>query len=261
MPLCYINADDFGLHRDIDAGIMTCVAAGRVTGVSLSPNGSGLDWNLARTLSGQVDLGVHVTLVGEPWLSDKRFFPSWSRLMPWLLLPGRKQVLEREIRSQIEAMIHHGLQPTHLDSHQHVHVMSPIWSICCRLAAEYNIRRVRVPATPTRAIAKPSLAGRVLQRLSERRSRERPGSLPCVGIAWAGHNTNEIFDRELDASGGRDVELVAHPACDTPSLRERYGAWKFDWETERAALLSDAFGDACTRLGYRIARSGDAAGR
>lgn len=255
MPLCYINADDFGLHRDIDRGIVACVDAGRVTGLSLSPNGTSVDWTLARELASRVDVGLHATLVGESWLSDKRLFASWSRLMPWLLLPGRKTLLEREIRLQVERMLENDLRPTHLDSHQHVHPMSPIWQLCRKLAAEYGIGRIRVPATPTRAIAKQSLSGRVLQRLSEARAAQVAGAMPCIGIAEAGHNTAARLTHELESSNQQDVELVAHPAFDTSSLRERYGFWKFDWETERNALLSEPFSEACARLGYQIGRA------
>jgi chitin disaccharide deacetylase len=255
MPLCHINADDFGLHRDIDRGVIACVEAGRVTGVSVSPNGTDLQWALARELASRVDVGIHVTLVGEPWMSQKRFLSSWAKLMPWLLLPGRRALLEREMRQQIQAMLDNGITPTHLDSHQHVHPMSPIWQICRRLATEFDIRRLRVPATPTRAIAKRSFSGSVLQRLSERRAAELPDMLRCIAIAEAGHNTASRLEEELQASNGQDVELVAHPAFDTPALRERYGSWRFDWETERSALLSDEFGEACKRLGYHFGRA------
>lgn len=252
MPTVHVNADDFGLHRDIDRGIARCIEAGRVTGFSICANGAAIDWAMARDLAATARAGLHVTLVGEPWLTRPEVrFASWSRLVPWLALPGRRGMLDAEVRAQVRAMLDNGLTPTHLDSHQHVHVMPTIWPTCAAVAAEFNIPRVRVPATPTRSIAKQSVAGRVLQYLSERRA--TPASLPCIGVAAAGHNTVEILTRELAASGGRDVELVAHPAIDTPSLRERYGAWLFDWTGETDALLSDAWGDAVARLGYRIA--------
>lgn len=252
MPFVHVNADDFGLHRDIDRGIAACVERGRVTGLSVCANGAAIDWAMARDLAARAQVGVHVTLVGEPWLTRPEVrFASWSRLVPWLALRGRGAMLEAEVRAQIEAMLAAGVRPTHLDSHQHVHVMPTIWPTCARLAAEYGIPRVRVPMTPSASIAKPSIAGRVLQALSRRRA--TAASLPCIGIASAGHNDVEILSRELAASGGRDVELVAHPAFDTPSLRERYGAWQFDWTRETDALLSDAWGEACGSLGYRIA--------
>ena len=251
MPIVHVNADDFGLHADIDRGILQCVDAGRVTGVSVATNGVAIDRSAMRLLSRRVQVGVHVTLVGEPWLSSAHFFSSWSSLLPWLALPGRGPELATEVRAQLRKMLDAGVMPTHLDSHQHVHVMPSIWPIVMQVAREHGIGRVRVPATPDRRIAKPSLAGRALQRLAE--LRRGPTSLPCIGIARAGHNTAERLIEELTAAKGADVELVAHPGIDTPALQAKYGAWKFDWKTEQAALLSDEWGAACARIGYRIA--------
>lgn len=251
MPLLHINADDFGLHRDIDRGILRCVDAGRVTGVSVAANGSALDWSAVRGLAKRVNVGVHVTLVGEPWLTLPKLFANWSTLVPWLMAPGRSAVLEREVRAQVLAMREAGITPTHLDSHQHVHVMPTIWPVVLRVAEAFHIPRVRVPAVPDRRIAKRSLAGRALQWLSERR--RTPESWPCIGIAHAGQNTVEILTRELASAKGADVELVAHPAIDTPELQSRYPAWRFDWKTETDALLSEEWGRAVEAAGYQFA--------
>lgn len=251
MPIVHANADDFGLHRDIDRGIARCVEAGRVTGFSICANGGAIDWTLARELSWAADAGVHVTLVGERWLTRPLHFANWARLVPWLLLPGRRAMLDLEIAAQIDSIASRDVAIRHLDSHQHVHVMPILWPACVAAATRAKIARVRVPFAFDRRIAKQSPAGRVLQRLSERRA--AADAWPCIGVAAAGHNDVEILRRELAASGGRDVELVAHPAIDTPELRSRYGGWRFDWTRETEALLSDEWGDAVARLGYRIA--------
>src|SRR4051794_17886310 len=81
MPTVLVNADDFGLHRDIDRGILDCVEAGVVQSVSFSPQGESLDWNALRNLHDRgVRVGLHVTLVGEPWLTDGRIIPGWKDL-------------------------------------------------------------------------------------------------------------------------------------------------------------------------------------
>jgi predicted glycoside hydrolase/deacetylase ChbG (UPF0249 family) len=195
-----------------------------------------------RALARRVQVGVHVTLVGEPWLTRALLFKSWSTLLPWLALPGRQPLLEAEVHAQVRAMVKAGVTPAHLDSHQHVHVMPRIWPVVERVAREHGIGRIRIPATPDRRIAKRSLGGIGLQRLAQ--SRHSQDSLACIGIAHAGHNT---------AADGVDVELVAHPGIHTAALQSHYASWRFDWRTEQAALLSPEWGAACTRLGYDIA--------
>lgn len=251
MPLLHINADDFGLHADMDRGILACVDAGRVTGVSVAVNGQSFDSLAVRALAQRVQVGLHVTLVGESWLTLPKSFKNWSTLVPWLAWPGHAAQLEREVRAQLAALQDAGVAPTHVDSHQHVHMMPTIWPAVRRMAREAGIKRVRVPATPDRRIAKQSAAGKILQYLAERR--REPASMPCIGIAQAGHNTAERLAVELEAACGVDVELVAHPGIDTPELQARYPDWKFDWRTEQAALMSGEWGEAVARLGYRIA--------
>jgi chitin disaccharide deacetylase len=255
MPFIHVNADDFCLHPDIDHGIWQCVDAHRLSGVSVCATVPAMDWAAVRDLKERgLAIGVHLTLVGEPWLTQPRLFGSWATLVPWLLLPGRSRVLEREMRGQITLMIQNGVMPSHLDSHQHVHVMPTVWPIVKRLAGEFNIPHVRVPATPDAKLAKSSPAGRVLQAMASKR--RGANDLPCIGIAHAGHNTVERLIEELDGCKGADVELVAHPGRDTPELQSKYAAWKFDWKTEQAALLSDAWGEALDRRGYTIGRRG-----
>ena len=81
-----VNADDFGLHRDINRGILDCVERGRVQSVSFSPIGRAIDWPKLAELARQgVRTGIHVTLVGEPWGTDGRLFKNWKELARHLI--------------------------------------------------------------------------------------------------------------------------------------------------------------------------------
>ncbi len=46
---------------------------------------------------------------------------------------------------------------------------------------------------------------------------------------------------------------MAHPGRNTKDLQTRYSAWKFDWDSEREALLSAEFADAVEHDGYSFA--------
>ena len=258
MPTLLINADDFGLHPDIDRGILTGIDAGRLTGVSVCANGPCVDWSVVRGLQQQgIDVGVHVTLVGERWLTQPWTIRKWTTLLPWLALPGRAALVRAEIAAQVDRFLEQGVRPTHLDSHQHVHVFANIWRPCQAIAGERGIPRIRVPRAASPAAVKRSSAGWVLEHLSRRRLHglNHPAAGPaCIGLAAAGHNTGEIYARELDGAQGGDVEVVAHPGFASPALQQTYAEWQFDWEAEREALLSDAFAAACDRNGYALDR-------
>ena len=261
MPTVLVNADDFGLHADIDRGILQCVEAGVVQSLSFCPQGQSLDWNKLHELTrAGVRVGLHVTLVGEPWGSDGRAVPHWKSLVKQLTFGGRamREAVEREINWQVRQCIDHGVDLSHIDSHQHVHAFGGVWQPVLRVASERNIPRVRVPWCPRWKIIKKNVGGIALQTLSARlgrRVKETMGSfLPILGVAHAGHNTAGIYERELSCLGGvGDIELCVHPGVNTPQLEQRYGGWRFDWTGERDALLCRRFADAVSGSGYTLA--------
>ena len=257
-----VNADDFGLHRDIDRGILDCVERFRVQSVSFSPTGRALDWKkLAELNRAGVRIGVHITLVGEPWASDGRVIANWWEFLKRLILQSQqmKEAVACEIQQQVQICKDQGFNPqmlAHLDSHQHVHVFANVWDVCFRVARKHGIPRIRIPWCPARRIAKRGLPGLALQFLARQRSQQMQSFLPCLGLAHAGRNTAEIFGRELQysaSSGHPDVEMVVHPGRNTPELKSRDPDWDFDWEGERAALLSTQFADAAAANGYVLA--------
>jgi predicted glycoside hydrolase/deacetylase ChbG (UPF0249 family) len=254
-----VNADDLGLHPDIDRGIFDCIEKGRVQSVSFSPQGRSLDWEkLGELQRNGVRVGLHITLVGEPWISDGRVIANWKELVRRLtFFPSQmRRDVEEEIARQFECCAQNGLDPctlSHVDSHQHVHVFSRIWLPCLTHARQYGIPRVRIPWSPSWRMIKKNIGGIALQTIARRRRGAIRGFLPCLGLAHAGHNTAAILGAELSCANGSDVELCVHPGVNTPDLERRYADWRFDWTGERDALLSSQFADAVKSSGFQFA--------
>jgi chitin disaccharide deacetylase len=258
IPALLINADDFGLHEDIDRGILDCIEQGRIQSISFSPQGQSLEWKKLPDLQRHgVRVGLHVTLIGEPWLSDGRLIHNWKALIQQLLVSAQmRHAVEAEISRQFHACAEHGLDPqslAHVDSHQHVHAFGGIWQPCLKLARQFGIPRVRVPWCPSWRIIKKNAGGIALQAIASRRRRDVAGFLPCMGIAHAGHNTTAILKQELACGIKQDCELVAHPGVNSSGLESRYADWRFDWTGERDSLLSQEFAEAVAANGFRFA--------
>src|SRR5579863_8687810 len=214
-----INADDFGLHADINRGISDCVERGPVQSVSFCATGQAVEWEkLQEWKRHGVLMGLHVTLVGEPWATDGRVFQGWKELASGLQFQRRaiREDVNREIRRQFQLCADNGLDPhtlSHVDSHQHVHVLGGVWQPCVDLAREYGIPRIRVPWCPSWRAIKKSFGGVALQVMSRRRASEREGSLPCLGLAHAGRNTIATYSHELNCAA-RAADITAHPAVE-----------------------------------------------
>lgn len=250
-----VNADDFGLHPDINRGILDCVAAGTVRRISVSPAGGAVDWPaLLDTRSAGTRLGLHLTLTGEPWVTTGVLIPDWAGLARRIAVGGRGflGMIEAEINAQIRLLRDHGVSPEHLDSHQHVHVMPLLWPMCRRLATANGITRLRTPATPNWGLVRRSGAAVILQLLALQRRRQCRDSFLCLGVARCGTYTMTSLERELALAAGNDIELISHPGMTTPSVVARYAAWHYDWSTERELLISKAFGPMVARHGYEL---------
>lgn len=252
-----VNADDLGLHLDIDRGIEKAHLEGVVTSTSISAVGETFEngVSVCRRCP-HLDVGVHFTLVGERPLIDParlgglvtregRFEESHPSLIRKVLTGQVSRAAVRlELEAQLERVKNAGLLPTHLDSHQHVHLLPRIWPVVVELAHKHGISWIRVPAFSPVGAGAPGaiLVGlrtglNVLQRLR----RATLGSLRAADVTPAlgssGHLTVErILGGVAPAPPGALLELVAHPGVTTASLEARYD-WGFDWSGETDALI------------------------
>jgi predicted glycoside hydrolase/deacetylase ChbG (UPF0249 family) len=130
-----VNADDFGQSAGINRGVIQAHEQGIVTSTSLM-----VRWPAAAAAATyarahpRLSVGLHVDL-GE----------SIYRGGEWVALYERvdrhdARALETEIRAQL-ALARELLRrdPTHLDSHQHVHTEEPVRSILDAMARELNV--------------------------------------------------------------------------------------------------------------------------
>ena len=125
-----VNADDFGRSAGINAGIMRAHLEGLVTSTSLM-----VRWPAAATAAQlargcpRMSLGLHLDL-GESAFRDG----EW-RAVYEVVDATDAQAVEREARAQLERFrVLVGVDPTHVDSHQHVHRGGAVAAVVDELA-------------------------------------------------------------------------------------------------------------------------------
>jgi predicted glycoside hydrolase/deacetylase ChbG (UPF0249 family) len=265
-----VNADDLGLHVDIDRGIERAHREGIVTSASLAAVGASFEHALeVCRRCPELDVGVHLALVGERPLSnpaslgdlvngDGRFLEAHPALVARsLTLRLERSAVLRELEAQIEKVEHAGFRPSHLDGHQHVHLLPGIWPVVVELARRHGIRWVRVPSFAplgTRGAGARRLALRLGLNVLQRARRAGLDGLRSAdstpALAESGRLTVQAIRRALGTvPAGSVAELVTHPGVTTPALEARYD-WGYDWSGEtdaltapdlRAAILDDGF--------------------
>lgn len=130
-----VNADDFGLSDGVNEGIAVAHEQGILTSASLM-----VRWPAASMAAAYarahpaLSVGLHLdlgewTFRGEAWQLAYEVVPL-----------DNTAAVTKEVSTQLDqfrALM--GREPTHLDSHQHVHESEPVRSLCLKIAAERNI--------------------------------------------------------------------------------------------------------------------------
>jgi len=130
-----VNADDFGQSAGINRGIIEAYERGIVTSTSLMVRwpASPAAATYARACP-SLSTGLHLDL-GESVFEHG----AWRKLYERVDTTDPLAV-EREVRFQLERCRDLlGKDPTHLDSHQHVHRDEPVRSIVLRLTDEIGV--------------------------------------------------------------------------------------------------------------------------
>jgi predicted glycoside hydrolase/deacetylase ChbG (UPF0249 family) len=130
-----VNADDFGLSPGVNSGVIEAHERGIVTSASLMVRMTAAEEaaTYARN-DGNMSLGLHVDL-GE-WSFRNG---EWQPVYEVVPLEDHEAV-ETEVRKQLESFRQMtGRDPTHLDSHQHVHRKEPARSVLLALGAELGV--------------------------------------------------------------------------------------------------------------------------
>jgi predicted glycoside hydrolase/deacetylase ChbG (UPF0249 family) len=269
-----VNADDFGISERINAGILQAHREGIVTATSLMAVGRAFEHavHLSRTVPA-LDVGVHLALVAEAPLlrcnssliGNNGRFPDSAGALAWRWLTGgiRKADVRAEWSAQIERILEHGIRVTHLDSHQHVHVLPGLYGLVLDLAARYDIAFVRVPVENLRTDGPPNLHGmaratgstilRVLWMIG-RRTGAGPAkrrSLRFLGFQDGGRLDQVRLRCLLDRlRPGGVYELMCHPGFtpDEPDVQ----SWAYRHEVELRALTSPSIRSEIAARGIRL---------
>jgi len=162
--LLIVNVDDFGMCHSINEAMVPAIREGLAVSCTLMvPCPWALHGIQILKENPDIPFGVHLTAISEeihyrwgpvtsrnevPSLVDEAgYFYGEERMAEFLQQVDVSQ-LEKEFRGQIERVLAHGLKPTHVDSHCHLHTRrEDIFDMTVGLAREYGVA-LRVGALP-----------------------------------------------------------------------------------------------------------------
>ncbi|XP_028750548.1 carbohydrate deacetylase [Peromyscus leucopus] len=237
-----VTADDFGYCPRRDEGIVEAFLAGTVTSVSLLVNGTAAESAAELARRHGIPTGLHANLSEGRPVGPARHNAS-SLLSPEGFFLGKMGFREAlaagdvalpQVREELEAQLSRfrellGRSPTHVDGHQHVHVLPGVCQVFAEALQAFGVRFTRLPVecgvgscswleAPARAFA----------CTVERDARAAMGPFSRHGLRWtdafvglstcgrhmSAHRVLASLARALeDIPAGRALtaELMAHP--------------------------------------------------
>jgi len=267
-----VHADDFGLSEQVNDGILYAHLHGILTSTSIMPNGAAFEHaiNICRS-NPTLDLGIHLTLVEEKPILQVSTIPTLINgagklhhhcttfVKKYLLGKISTYEIQCELEAQVQQVVNQGISPSHIDSHQHLHMLPRIRKIVINLAKKYNIPAIRVPYETLRYYMFKDLKSinrllqlAILNLLTLFGSNlYEPHINHFFGFYYSGnlnkHNLLNIL-QILPSKG--NFEIMCHPGFDDPN--NCYNHWNYNWSDELNALIDPDIGRFSKNKGIRF---------
>ena len=139
-----VNADDFGLSKGVNLGIIEACKNGIVTSTTLMMNMPEIEHALSLSKeNSKLGVGIHlVATTGTPICKDVpsliqengQFHSLWE-----IAKYATVEDITKEFTCQIEKFLSLGIVPTHIDSHHHIHMEKQLLEVVLELAKQYNL--------------------------------------------------------------------------------------------------------------------------
>lgn len=276
-----LNADDFGLTRGVNEGIIRAHREGILTSATLMANSQAFDdaVELAKT-NPRLGVGCHLVLVGGACVAPRREISSLAdregrlpRSLGMLvakLSSGRVRTkeIERELRAQIDKIRRAGIEPTHLDTHKHTHAHPRVMKVLGRVAQQMGITRVRKPvenlrdswnssrasgSRPWKELASAAAARSVtpvFAALMRKYGLHSPDHF--LGLAMTGRMDKTTLCRLIDTLPEGRTEIMLHPGNCDADLAATGSRLQQQRQLELEALLAPEVRQIAADRGVRL---------
>lgn len=232
MKRLIINADDFGINTARTHGIFIGFEQGIVRNASLVVNQSSSAAAAKHARERGLPTGLHLNFTEDFPLSKPEHVSTL--LSPSGMFRDRHELrrlmddgtverehVEREARAQIEWFLDNHGQPTHLDSHHHIHIHPVVIHALIPILDRYAISAVRIPYEPlppvgwniteeqlvkSQAISDMAAAARPIYSANGIRSTDH-----FRGLAMSGNASKKVLRHILSRLPEGTTELMTHP--------------------------------------------------
>lgn len=247
MPQLIINADDFGFTDGVTRGIVKAIREGVVTSTTAMvcvPGACARLETWSPVLPSRI--GAHLQLTTGHALTDPSQIPTLCG--PDGKFPASKKALQNastaeiivEWEEQFRRLRFIGIEPTHIDTHHHVHQYPHVLEAFCEIARRFHV--------PARALTR-SMGERL--RSAGIRCADR-FILDFYGDNMTAERLLELLDQAVESGDTPSViEMMCHPgiACSDLADQSKYVHQRF---LELKALRSPGLRKQLEARGFEL---------
>jgi predicted glycoside hydrolase/deacetylase ChbG (UPF0249 family) len=277
--LLIVNADDLGQTPGINRGIEEAHRQGLVSSATLLANGAAFAEGVELAARcPRLGVGLHLNLVeGTPVApleqvgslvdAGGRMWGKRGLARRWLtgaIDPGH---VRAEFAAQLGRVRGAGIEPTHFDSHQHLHVLPGLRDLLFGAAAHWGLSACRWPRESLGSNLWPPRPGGWLRWLvvrlasgrGELAARRCGLRLPAQfgGLCQTGSLSARWIAAWLRGLHGQSAELMVHPGYVDAALRESGTRLLQQREAELRAVCDPTLPALLRELGLRLGHFGD----
>ncbi len=219
-----INADDFGLSPEISRGILETHQAGIVQATSVLVNFPDCEKTFTLLSESNLDFGWHFNLTeGSPVSppekikslvqKDGNFYSLAQLIKRSLLKQIRPEDVKRELEAQWKIFENYRMIPSHVDGHQHIHLLPQITQPFLDFVAQKKIPFVRLPLESggSRFLAR-SFLKLLFFRQKKYWKQSSARILPFYGLSLGKNSGNlEAWRKLLNRIEEPCAEIMVHP--------------------------------------------------
>ncbi len=231
-----VNSDDFGLCTGVNRAVKQAHTTGVLTSATLMTNMPAAveAVELAKQMP-DLGVGVHLNLTeGKAVSTKKEIQPLLNKEGEFAFSPAKlamlsfvskslRRAMGLELTAQIQWLLDKGINPTHLDSHKHIHAFPMIYPIIVTLAKRFSVSAIRWPFEPANLCGpdrpRPPEGGktrayivRTMAKINRRQNCEFIKNDTFIGLAHTGKIDTDFWRSVAENKLAGVTELMTHPA-------------------------------------------------
>ena len=281
MKQLIFNADDFGMTRGVNEGIIRAHREGILTSATLMANGLAFEDAARKAFENpKLGIGCHLVLVGGKPVAPLANVPSlidaqgnlpdslasfMARLSTGMI---KMDEVGCELKAQIQKIRAAGIIPSHVDTHKHTHAHPRVMEVLGGVAQRFGITKIRRPVENLRdswettrgegrGLSKQMVAaGAVWVVASGFEAIAEKYKLTCpdhfLGLAMTGELGPTGLRRMAESVEEGSTEIMLHPGICDADLRASGSRLQQQRQTELDGLLDGSVRDAFLQRGIHF---------